>query len=116
LLKSSLTNLADFYNIQWKWAGTSANRKERPRPSPSPQELTIRGRLRRIVEPGGWLIDAGGRQYLIINADRFKDAPWFHVGAQVSATGEVRRNVMTIYMQGTPFEARSVQLSGRRQK
>lgn len=27
LLKSTLKNLADFYNIQWKWAGTSADRK-----------------------------------------------------------------------------------------
>lgn len=111
LLKSSLSNLADFYNIQWKLAAGAArlDGEEKPRPSATPQELTIRGRLRRTVEPGGWLIDAGGQQYLIINAGSFKNAVWFRAGTEVSATGEVRKDVMTIYMQGTPFEARSLQ-------
>jgi hypothetical protein len=118
LVKSSLANLADFYNIQWKWASAAARGvgEENPRPETTPQELTIRGRLRRTVEPGGWLIDAGARQYLVINADRFKDAKWFRAGAEVSATGKVRRDVVTSYMQGTPFEARSVQRGGRRNK
>lgn len=116
LLNASLNNLADFYNIQWKWAGTFANRKENGLLSPSPREVTIRGRLRRTVEPGGWLIDAGARQYLIINAGRFKNASWFRAGAEVSATGVVRRDVVTTYMQGTPFEVSSVQLSEHRRR
>lgn len=116
LIKSSLSNLADFYNIEWKWASgpSRVDPGESSGSASSQQEVTVRGRLRRTVEPGGWLIDVGARQYLIINADRFKDASWFRAGTEVSATGEVRRDVVTTYMQGTPFEARTVQRSGRR--
>lgn len=116
LLNASLNNLADFYNIQWKSAGTFGNGKKKDRLSPSRQEVTIRGRLRRTVEPGGWLIDAGARQYLIINAGHFKNASWFRPGAEVSATGEVRPDMITTYMQGTPLEVSSVHLSGHRSR
>ncbi len=112
LLKSGLSNLADFYNVQWRQPNADrVDGEESSRLTPARQELTIRGRLRPTVEADGWLIDAGARQYLIVNADRFDDTPWFRAGAEVSATGEVRRDVMTMHMQGMPFEARSLRLA-----
>ena len=48
---------------------------------------------------------AGARQYVIINGTRFRDALWFRAGAEVTVNEEVRRDVVTTYMQGTPFEA-----------
>ncbi len=73
---------------------------------------TVWGSLKRIVEPGGWLIDSGGTDYLIVNANRYESSPWFREGASVRATGEVKRNTATIYMQGTPFEVRSMEAFG----
>lgn len=69
---------------------------------------TVRGRLQKTVEPGGWLIVEGSQKYLIINAQRFRDESWFREGVEVEATGETKSDVMTTYMEGTPFEAGSL--------
>lgn len=71
-------------------------------------DKTLRGRLQKTVEPGGWLIVDGGQKYLIINSQRFRDESWFREGAEVEAAGETKSDVMTVYMEGTPFEATSL--------
>lgn len=69
------------------------------------KEITVRGQLKRTVEAGGWLIVAEKQEYLILNAKRFQNEEWFKESAKVEAVGETK-DVMTTYMQGTPFEAR----------
>jgi hypothetical protein len=71
------------------------------------KEITVRGKLQRTVEAGGWVIVADKRKYLILNPQKFQKEKWFKEGAQVEAAGETK-NVMTIYMEGTPFEVRSM--------
>ena len=75
------------------------------------REITVRGRLRPTVEAGGWLIVAGEQKYLLLNAEKFRGEAWFREGAEVEAAGETR-NVATVYMEGTPFEARTLHPSG----
>ena len=74
----------------------------------SAPEITLRGRLQKTVEPGGWLIVADGQKYLLLNAQRFQKESWFKEATEVEATGETKSDVMTTYMEGTPFEVRSL--------
>ena len=80
--------------------------------SAATEEITARGRLGRTVEPGGWIINAPRERYLVINADRFKSESWFREGADVEAVGEVKKDVVTTYMEGMPFEARTMRPQG----
>lgn len=74
---------------------------------------TITGRLARTVESGGWLIQTTTEKYLLLNASRFAGESWFREGAQVEATGQRRADAVTIFMEGVPFEARTLRaLSG----
>jgi uncharacterized protein len=68
---------------------------------------TVRGRLQRTVEAGGWLVVENNQKYLLLNAQRFQNENWFKEGVEVEAVGETK-NVMTVYMEGTPFEAQSL--------
>lgn len=70
-------------------------------------QTTVRGRLQKTVEPGGWLVVDGAQKYLLINAQRFQNESWFSEGTAVEAVGETRE-VMTVYMEGTPFEVKSL--------
>lgn len=70
-------------------------------------EVAVRGKLGRTVESGGWLINAE-QKYLLLNAERWRGESWFREGAEVEAAGEVREGVVTIHMEGTPFEARTL--------
>jgi uncharacterized protein YggE len=72
------------------------------------KEMTIRGRLQRTVEPGGWVIAEANHKYLILNARNFQNEKWFAEGNEVEATGETKPDVATTYMEGTPFEVRSM--------
>jgi uncharacterized protein YggE len=72
------------------------------------KELTVRGRLQRTVEAGGWVINAGSQKYLILNAQRFQNEKWFAESNEVEAVGETKSGVITIYMEGTPFEVRTM--------
>jgi uncharacterized protein len=74
----------------------------------SSTEITLRGRLQKTVEPGGWLIVADGQKYLLLNAQRFQKESWFKEAFEVEAIGETKSDVMTTYMEGTPFEVRSL--------
>lgn len=69
-------------------------------------ELSVRGRLQKTVEPGGWVIVSGSQKYLILNARNFQNEKWFAEGNEVDAFGETKPDVVTTFMEGTPFEAR----------
>jgi uncharacterized protein len=71
-------------------------------------EITIKGNLARTIEPGGWLIVSGSDKYLLINAQKFQRESWFTENAAVEATGEVRKDVVTTFQEGIPFEARTL--------
>lgn len=70
-------------------------------------DKTVRGRLQRTVEAGGWLVVDKSQKFLLLNAQRFQNEEWFKEGAEVEAIGETK-DVMTVYMEGTPFEAQSL--------
>jgi len=72
------------------------------------KEITVRGRLQKTVEAGGWVIVAGNQTYLILNFQRFQSESWFAEATEVEALGETKSDVMTIYQQGTPFEVRTM--------
>jgi hypothetical protein len=72
------------------------------------KELTVVGRLTPTVEAGGWLVVADYGKYLLTNAGEFRRQPWFREGAAVEATGRVRDDVMSIHMEGVPFQARTM--------
>jgi uncharacterized protein len=72
------------------------------------KEITIRGKLQKTAEAGGWLIVGGDAKYLILNAKNFQSNGWFKEATNVEAVGETK-DVMTTFMEGTPFEAKSMQ-------
>lgn len=72
------------------------------------QQKTISGKLSQTVEAGGWLIVENNEKYLLLNADKFSKQSWFKAGAMVTATGEIKRDAVTIYQEGIPFEANSL--------
>ncbi|HXL82381.1 MAG TPA: SIMPL domain-containing protein [Pyrinomonadaceae bacterium] len=72
------------------------------------KEITVRGRLQKTVEAGGWVIVAGNQKYLLLNAQRYQNEKWFVEASEVEAVGETKTDVMTIYMEGTPFELRTL--------
>jgi uncharacterized protein YggE len=74
-------------------------------------EITVRGRLGRTVEAGGWLILTDAQKYLILNPQRFQNERWFRDGTQVEATGETKTDVVTSYQEGIPFEVRAMRPS-----
>src|ERR1051325_5813885 len=71
------------------------------------KEITVRGKLQKTVEAGGWLIVATDATYLILNAKDFQNNAWFKESTSVEAVGETK-DVMTSFMEGTPFEAKSM--------
>src|SRR5215218_5874920 len=72
------------------------------------KEITVRGKLQKTVEAGGWLIAGGDAKYLILNAKNFQSNSWFKESTNVETVGETK-DVMTTFMEGTPFEAKSMQ-------
>lgn len=72
------------------------------------QQKNISGKLTPTVEAGGWLIIENSAKYLLLNAGKFRNESWFKEGTAVFATGEIKSGVMTIYQEGTPFEAQSL--------
>jgi len=72
------------------------------------KEITVRGKLQKTVESGGWLIAASDAKYLILNPRNFQSNAWFKEATNVEAVGEVKE-VMTTFMEGTPFEVKTMQ-------
>jgi uncharacterized protein YggE len=69
--------------------------------------------LQRTVEPRGWLVVSDTGTYLILNSTQFQNEAWFSVANEVEVTGDTKADVMTSFMEGTPFEARTMRsLSG----
>lgn len=71
------------------------------------KEITVRGKLQKTVEAGGWLIVEPEAKYLLLNAKTFQNNSWFKESTRVEAVGETKE-VMTTYMEGTPFEAKTL--------
>ena len=71
------------------------------------KEITVRGKLQKTVEAGGWLVVERDAKYLILNSRDFTKHSWFKEGTNVEAAGETKE-VMTTFMEGTPFEAKSM--------
>ena len=71
------------------------------------KEITVRGKLKKTVEAGGWLI-VNDTKYLILNPANFQKNDWFKESTNVEAVGEVKE-VMTTFMEGTPFEVKTMQ-------
>ena len=71
------------------------------------KEINVRGKLQKTVEAGGWLIVARDTKYLLLNAKDFQNNSWFKESTGVDAVGETKE-VMTTFMEGTPFEAKSL--------
>jgi uncharacterized protein YggE len=71
------------------------------------KEITVRGKLAKTVEAGGWLIVSADTKYLILNPKNFQGNDWFKESTNVEAVGEVKE-VMTTFMEGTPFEVKSM--------
>ncbi|MCM3905614.1 MAG: hypothetical protein ND866_28300 [Pyrinomonadaceae bacterium] len=72
------------------------------------KQITVRGRLQKTVEAGGWIIANDSEKYLLLNAKKFQGERWFKESTEVEAVGETK-DVMTTFMQGTPFEARTLE-------
>lgn len=72
------------------------------------KELTVVGRLKPTTEAGGWLVVADYGKYLLMNANQFRRQSWFREGTTVEAIGRVRDDVMSIHMEGVPFQARTL--------
>jgi uncharacterized protein YggE len=72
------------------------------------KEITVQGRLQKTVEPGGWIIAAGNQKYLILNSRQFLNEKWFAEGNEVESSGETKPDVVTTFMEGTPFEVRTL--------
>ncbi len=74
------------------------------------KEITVRGKLQKTVEANGWLIVNSDTKYLILNPRSFQSNAWFKESTNVEAVGEVKE-VMTTFMEGTPFEVKTMQPS-----
>ena len=72
------------------------------------KEITVNGRLQKTVEPGGWIIATDNQKFLILNAQRFQNEKWLKEGTEVESVGDIKTDVMTTYMEGTPFEVRTM--------
>ncbi|HEV2884261.1 MAG TPA: SIMPL domain-containing protein [Pyrinomonadaceae bacterium] len=72
------------------------------------KEITVRGKLQRTVEAGGWVIVSGTEKYLVLNSRQFQNQKWFGESSEVEAVGETKPDVMTMFMEGTPFEVRTM--------
>ena len=79
------------------------------------KEITVRGKLQKTVESGGWLIVAApDTKYLILNPRDFQTNDWFKESTRVEAVGEIKE-VMTSFMEGTPFEVKSMKPTDQNQ-
>ncbi len=72
------------------------------------KEITVRGKLQKTVEAGGWLVVTDNQKLLILNAEKFRNEAWFVEASEIEASGDTKTDVMSIYMEGTPFEARTM--------
>ena len=77
-------------------------------PKLEPGEIVLEGRLERTVEKGGWVLKTETQTYLLLAVESFRDESWFKEGARVRAIGQEVSDMVTIFMQGTPFRVREL--------
>ena len=78
----------------------------------SEPELEVhRGTLAKTVEEGGWLLRTTGKEYLLLSISSYRKEPWLREGAGVEVKGREVTDVMTTYMQGTPFRVSAMKPS-----
>ena len=70
-----------------------------------------RGTLAKTVEEGGWLLRTTGKEYLLLSISSYRKEPWLREGAGVEVKGREVTDVMTTYMQGTPFRVSAMKPS-----
>lgn len=69
-------------------------------PSGKPGELTLTGKVSAGVEANCLVLDAGGKQYLLVGGDPNVLKP----GAQVQVRGEVKPDLVSTCQQGEPLQ------------
>ena len=83
--------------------------KEIVTPKLEPGEIVLEGQLERTVEAGGWVLETETQTYLLLAVENFRDESWFEEDARVKAIGQEAPDVITIFMQGTPFRVRELE-------
>ena len=78
-------------------------------PKLEPGEIVLEGRLERTVEKGGWVLETETQTYLLLAVESFRNESWFKEDARVKAIGKEAPDVITIFMQGTPFRVRELE-------
>ena len=54
------------------------------------------------------MITTTNQKYLLLNAKHFQNEQWFAEGKEVESSGDTKPDMMTTYMEGTPFEAQTL--------
>ena len=78
-------------------------------PKLEPGEIVLEGQLERTVERGGWVLTTKTQTYLLLAVESFRTESWFEEDARVKAIGKEAPDVITIFMQGTPFRVRELE-------
>ncbi len=78
-------------------------------PKLEPGEIVLEGRLERTVEKGGWVLETETQTYLLLAVESFRNEFWFKEDVKVKAIGKEAPDVITIFMQGTPFRVRELE-------
>ena len=77
-------------------------------PKLEPGEIVLEGWLERTVERGGWVLKTETQTYLLLAVESFRTESWFEEGTRVRTIGREAPDVITIFMQGTPFRVREL--------
>jgi hypothetical protein len=72
---------------------------------PSGEEVTVTGTVIEGVEPNCLLLDADGRQYLLVGGDRSA----LQAGVRVAVTGRVDRGLLSTCQQGEPLVVSAIE-------
>jgi hypothetical protein len=75
------------------------------RPTEPSGEVTVTGTVIEGVEPNCLLLDADGRQYLLIGGDRSE----LRAGVRVAVTGRVDRGLLSTCQQGEPLVVSAIE-------
>ena len=84
---------------------TLAGNPPATRPTQAAGEVTVTGTVVEGVESGCLLLDADGRQYLLIGGDRAE----LRAGSRVSVTGRSDPNLLSTCQQGEPLVVSSIE-------
>ena len=75
------------------------------KPAQPSGQVTVTGTVMEGVEPNCLLLDADGRQYLLVGGDRSE----LQAGARVAVTGRVDRDLLSTCQQGEPLVVASIE-------